>query len=103
MFNTVALILRPDEIRLFLVVLGALVSTALAAVGRVLRRILAHGLAHGRRGIPAHVARVLSGPIAVELAATMSAASGLDYGRIMDGLGRLVGRWKQRRALRPPH
>ena len=103
MFNTVALILRPDEIRLFLVLLGALVSAAVAAVVRVLRRILTHVLAHGRRGIPAHVARVLSGLIAVELAASMSAVNGLDYAWVVDWLGRLVGRWKRRRALRPPH
>jgi len=41
MFNTVALIPRPEEIRLFIELLGALVSVALAAVVRALRRILA--------------------------------------------------------------
>jgi hypothetical protein len=103
MFNTVALILRPDEIRLFIVLMGALVSAVLAAVERSLRRILAQALERGRRGIPGPLARVLSRPISAELAAAMSAESGLAYAWIVAALRRLVCRWKERRSLRPPH
>jgi len=45
MFNTVALILRPEEIRLFIVLFGALAAAAVAAVARWLRRVLARTLA----------------------------------------------------------
>ena len=83
--------------------MGALASVALAAVVRALRRILAQALEHGRQGISGPLGRVLSGPVAVELAAVMLAETGLSCAWIVAGLGRLMCRWKEPRSLKPPH
>lgn len=103
MFNTVALILRPDEIRLFLVLFGAVAAAMLTALARALRRILTQAVEAGRRGVPGPLARVLSGSFAVGLAAAVSPATGLACGWVVDGAGRLVCRWARKRPLRPPH
>jgi hypothetical protein len=101
MFNTFALTLRPDEIRLFIVVFAALVSVTLAAVGRSFRTMLVHGLERGRRGILSPLDRVLAGPISVARAAsTSSEEARLECGWIVDGAGRLTCRWRVRRTDR---
>ena len=103
MFNTVALILRPEEIRLFIVLFGALAAAAVAAVARWLRRVLALAVERGRRGIPGPLARVLSSPLAASLVAAVSLETSLACGWIEDGLGRLMCRWTRRRPLSPRH
>ena len=93
MFNTFALTFRPDEIRLFIVVL--------AAVARSLRAMLVHDLERGRRGILSPLGRVLAGPISVARAASTSRqAATLECGWIVDGAGRLMCRWRVRRTDR---
>jgi len=103
MFNTVALILRPDEIRLFIALFAALVSAAFAAVVRRLRRILARLPGQGRNGIRRPLARALSGPITVGLAATVAPGAALTRGWIIDWFGRLRWLWTRWRRPAPPH
>jgi len=102
MFNTVAQILRPDAIRLFIVLLAALVSVAFAAVARWLRGILARSLERDRESIPAPLTRVLSGPSVVGLAAAVAPEAALTRGRIVDRFGRLRCLWARRRRHAPP-
>ena len=94
MFNTFALTLRPDEIRLFIVVFGAVVSATLVAVARWLRTMLAVALERGRRGILSPLDRLPTGPILVAQAASASRkAAMLECGWIVDGAGRLASHW----------
>jgi hypothetical protein len=103
MFNTVALMLRPDQIRLFVALFAALVSVAFSAVARRLRRILARLPEQGRNDFPGPFARVRSGPIVVDLAAAVAPEAALSCGWIADRFGRLRCLWTRRRRLAPPH
>lgn len=104
MFNTFTHFLRPDEIRVFIVVFAAVVSVTLAAVGRSLRTMLVDGLERGRRGIPSPLDRLLAGPLSVARAACASReAAALECAWSVDGAGRLTCRWTRRGQLMPPH
>jgi hypothetical protein len=99
MFNTVALILRPDEIRLFIVLIGAFVSAAFTSVARWLRRTMALG----RRGVLGRLARDLSTLIPSDFAVAVSREARLACGSIASGLRRLMRRRMRWLPLRPPH
>lgn len=104
MFNAFTHILRPDEMRLFIVVFAAVVSVTLAAVGRSLRTMLLDGLERGRRGIPSPLDRLLAGPISVARASSASReAAALECRWSVDGAGRLMCRWTRSRQLISPH
>ena len=103
MFNTFALTLRPDEIRVCLVVLAAVVSATLAAVARSFRTMLARALERGRSGILSPLDRLLAGPISVGRAASApKKAAALECGWFVDGAGRLTCRWTRGRRLIAP-
>jgi hypothetical protein len=103
MFTTVALILRPDEIRLFIVLFGAFVSAALAAVVRALRRMLARTVAFGRQADSGRLASGLSALITSDVAVAVSREARLASGSIASGLRRLTRRRMRGYPLRPPH
>lgn len=104
MFNTFALTLRPDEIRVFFVVLTAVVWATLAAVARSFRTMLARALERGRSGILSPLDRLLAGPISVARAASLStSAATLECDWIVDRAGRLMCQWTRRSRLLPPH
>jgi hypothetical protein len=65
MFNTVALTLRPDEVRLFIVLFRALLSAALAAVARWLLAILLLVPERGRPGVRRPLAQVFATTAAI--------------------------------------
>ena len=103
MFNTFALTLRPDEIRLFMVVFGAVVSATLVSAARWLRTMLERALERGRRGVLSPLDRLLAGPILVSQAAlTSMKAATLECVWVVDGAGRLVCHWTCRSPLSPP-
>jgi len=100
MFNTVVLILRPDEIRLFMVLFGALV----AGIARRLQAVLARGLKHDWLDVLGPLGGLLAGPIAVDPTAAASTEAGaVECGRIVDGTRCLVSRRTRMRPLTPPH
>jgi hypothetical protein len=103
MFNTVALILRPDEIRLFIVLIGAFVSAAFTNVARWLRWTLAWTMALGRPGVLGRLARDLSALITSDFALAVSREARLACGSIANGLRRLIRRRMHWLPLRPPH